>query len=84
MCQLFITTLCAMLLSFGLYGQGSNWNSVIDLNVAANSSDRANLYADSYGIHVVFHKSSQLVYYLFGADGTQIRTSTRDNFSETP
>ncbi len=80
---IFSITLSAILLSFGVFGQGNSWNSVIDLNVAANSSDRVDLYADSYGIHIVFHKSNQLVYYLFSVDGTQIRTSVRDNFTES-
>ncbi|NIR67753.1 MAG: hypothetical protein GWN61_24410, partial [candidate division Zixibacteria bacterium] len=66
------------------FSQSNNWLSTVDLNVSVSSSDHIDLYTDQEGNHVIVHKSNQLTYYLFSATGSQIRTSTIDNFSESP
>lgn len=73
-----------VLIPIGGFSQSSNWNSIIDLNVTVSSGDRIDLYTDRDGNHVIVHKSNQLVYYLFNAAGSQVRTSVRDNFTEDP
>lgn len=80
-----LLTVLMLLLPIVGFSQSSNWNSAIDLNVSVNSSDRIDLYTDKDGNHVIVQKSNQLVYYLFSATGSQVRTSTRDNnVSEDP
>lgn len=74
-----------LLIPFLRFTQSSNWNSIIDLNVSVSSGDRLDLYTDKDGNHIIVQKSNQLVYYLFSATGSQVRTSTRDNnVSEDP
>lgn len=77
----------ALLLLIPIWGisQSTNWNSVIDLNVIVDSDARIDLYTDTDGNHVIVQKSDQLLYYLFSATGSQVRTSTRDSdVSEDP
>lgn len=82
--QLFLVAVLLLIPLF-VFSQSSNWLSSIDLNVSVNSSDRLDLYTDKDGNHIIVQKSNQLVYYLFSATGTQIRTSVRDNnVSEYP
>lgn len=83
--QMILITVLLLLIPCAGIPQSSNWLSTIDLNVSVNSGDRIDLYTDKDGNHVIVQKSNQLVYYLFSATGTQIRTSTRDNnVSEDP
>lgn len=78
-------TVLMLLSPFVGFSQSSNCNSTINLNVSVSSSDRIDLYTDKDGNHIIVQKSNQLVYYLFSATGSQIRTSTRDNnVSENP
>lgn len=74
-----LLTVLMLLLPVVGFSQSSNWNSAVDLNVSVSSSDRIDLYTDKDGNHVIVQKSNQLVYYLFSATGSQVRTSTRDN-----
>lgn len=77
--QSFLLVTLWLLFPLLLFSQSSNWNSTINLNVSVNSSDRVDLYTDKDGNHVIVQKSNQLIYYLFSATGSQIRTSVRDN-----
>jgi hypothetical protein len=57
---------------------------LIWISVQSND-DRIDLYTDRDGNHLIVQKSNQLVYYLFTATGTQVRSSVRDNnVSEDP
>jgi hypothetical protein len=81
----FLLTVLVLLLPLLGFSQSSNWLSTIDLDVSVSSSDRIDLYTDKDGNHIIVQKSNQLVYYLFSATGSQVRTSTRDNnVSESP
>jgi hypothetical protein len=82
--QLLFCLFLLLFISVAAYAQSSNWNNAIDLNVTVNSADRIDLYTDADGNHVIVRKSNQLVYYLFSATGSQIRSSVIDNFSENP
>lgn len=73
-----------MFITLTAYSQSSNWNSTINTNVTATSADRIDLYTDADGNHMILHKSNQLVYYLFSATGSQVRSSVIDNFTEDP
>jgi len=73
-----------VLIPIGGFSQSSNWNSIIDLNVTVSSGDRIDLYTDRDGNHVIVHKSNQLVYYLFNAAGSQVRTSVEIILLKTP
>jgi hypothetical protein len=82
-CFLLIALL--MLFPKSSYSQYYNWNDIIDLNISVTNDDRIDLYTDRDGNHVIVQKSNQLVYYLFSATGSQIRSSVRDNnVSEDP
>ncbi len=83
--QKIISVILWLLLPVMVFSQSSNWNSAINLNVSANSSDRIDLYTDADGNHIIVQKSNQLVYYLFSPSGTLIRSSVRDNnVNESP
>jgi hypothetical protein len=74
-----------LLIPLSVFSQSSNWNSTIDLEVSLDSEDRLGLHTDKDGNHIIVQESDQLVYYLFSATGTEIRTSVRDNnVSEEP
>jgi hypothetical protein len=55
------------------------WKSSIDLNLTVDDADRIDLYTNADGNNIILHTSSQLKYYLFSYNGTQVRTATIDN-----
>jgi len=85
MCNRFYFVVLILLISLAGFSQSGNWNSTIDLEVSLDSQDRLGLHTDKDGNHIIVQESDQLVYYLFSATGTEIRTSVRDNnVSEEP
>ena len=61
------------------------WKNSIDLNLTIDDQDRIDLYTNADGNNIILHTSSQLKYYLFSYNGTQVRTVTLDNnISEYP
>ncbi|TVM01980.1 MAG: hypothetical protein CV087_10145 [Candidatus Brocadia sp. WS118] len=83
--QLTLVVVFLVLIPMSGFSQSSNWLSTVNLNISVSSSDRIDLYTDKDGNHIIVQKSDQLIYYLFSATGTQIRTSVRDNnVSEDP
>ncbi len=72
-----------IVLPFLLFAQ--TWKNTIDLNLTVDDADRIDLYTNADGNHVILQTSSQLKYYLFSYNGTQVRTVTIDNnVSEYP
>ncbi len=72
-----------IVLPFLLFAQ--TWKNTIDLNLTVDDADRIDLYTNADGNHVILQSSSQLKYYLFSYNGTQVRTVTIDNnVSEYP
>ena len=69
-----------LLLPVVIFAQSSNWNSVVDLNLNVTANDRLDLYTDKDGIHILVENGSTLKYYLYSLAGSQVRTSTIDNF----
>ncbi|HFD32635.1 MAG TPA: T9SS type A sorting domain-containing protein [Gammaproteobacteria bacterium] len=61
-----------------LFAQSSNWNSVVDLNLSVNSTDRLDLYTDKSGNHILVENGSTLKYYLYSYSGSLIRQYTID------
>ena len=52
------------------------WRSTIDLNISVDYGDRIDLYTNVDGNHILLHEGSQIKYYLFSYNGSQVRSST--------
>ena len=60
-----------------------SWKPTVDLSISAGSSDRISLFSNQAGNHLLVQKSNQLNYYLYKYDGTLIRATTLDTYSES-
>lgn len=55
---------------------GQTWRSTIDLNISVDYDDFIDLYSNVDGNRVLWHDGSQVKYYLFTYNGSQVRSST--------
>ncbi|MBN2425026.1 MAG: T9SS type A sorting domain-containing protein [Calditrichaceae bacterium] len=74
----FIFTL---LLSSLLWAQ--TWQNTVNLNVAAGSYERIALHTDAAGNHLLVQTDNQLKYYLYDYNGSEIRSSVIENYTES-
>ena len=66
-----------------IWAQSSDWNSIVDLNLSVTSNARTDLYTDSDGNHLLVENGSTLKYYLYSAQGSQVRNYTNVSYLKT-
>lgn len=65
-----------LILLIPLFVSGQTWKSTIDLNISVDTDDVLDLYTNADGNHVLWHDGSEVNYYHFTYNGSQIRSSS--------